>query len=74
MSEAGRSAGVEARRLVALADEHERLAAIARDEAERWMVAHRTERQVAGSLAPLTAQGYTFLHDRGWPGARRGSR
>lgn len=74
MSEAGRSAGVEARRLVALADEHQRLAEIARDEAERWMIAHRTERQVAGTLAPLTAQGYTFLHDRGWPGARRGSR
>lgn len=74
MSEAGRSAGTEARRLVALADEHERLAAIARDEAHRWMLAHRTERQVAGTLAPLTAQGYTFLHDRGWPGARRGSR
>ncbi len=74
MSEAGRSAGTEARRLVALADEHVRLAAIARDEAQRWMLAHRTERQVAGSLAPLTAQGYTFLHDRGWPGARRGSR
>lgn len=74
MSEAGRSAGTEARRLVALADEHERLAAIARDEAQRWMLAHRTELQVAGTLAPLTAQGYTFLHDRGWPGARRGSR
>lgn len=74
MSEAGRSAGTEARRLVAVADEHQRLAAIARDEAQRWMVAHRTERQVAGTLAPLTAQGYTFLHDRGWPGARRGSR
>jgi len=38
------------------------------------MVANRTERQVASTLAPLTAQGYTFLHDRGWPGARRGSR
>nr|WP_243738976.1 UvrD-helicase domain-containing protein [Microcella frigidaquae] len=38
------------------------------------MIAHRTERQVAGTLAPLTACGYTFLHDRGWPGARRGSR
>lgn len=74
MGEAGRSAGTEARRLVALADEHERLAAIARDEAQRWMLAHRTERQVAGRLALLTAQGYTFLHDRGWPGARRGSR
>jgi hypothetical protein len=29
---------------------------------------------VASTLAPLSACGYTFLHDRGWPGARRGSR
>lgn len=34
------------------------------------MLASRTERQVAGSLAPLAAAGYTFLHDRGWPGSR----
>ncbi len=74
MGEAGRSAGAEARRLVALADAHEERAALARAEAERWMIGHRTERQVAGTLAPLTACGYTFLHDRGWPGARRGSR
>jgi len=74
MSEAGRSAGVEAHRLVALADEHQRLAAQSREDAERWMIAHRTERQVAGTLAPLTSSGFTFLHDRGWPGARRGSR
>lgn len=38
--------------------------------AHSWMIAHRTERHVAGSLAPLTAVGYTFLHDRGWPGTR----
>lgn len=74
MSEAGRSAGVEAARLIALANAHDERAAIARAEAERWLVGHRTERQVAGTLAPLTACGYTFLHDRGWPGARRGSR
>ena len=74
MSEAGRSAGVEARRLVALADAFDDRAAAARAAAERWMIGHRTERQVAGTLAPLTACGYTFLHDRGWPGARRGSR
>jgi hypothetical protein len=74
VGEAGRSAGVEARRLVALADAFDERAALARAEAERWMIGHRTERQVAGTLAPLTACGYTFLHDRGWPGARRGSR
>ncbi len=74
MGEAGRSAGAEARRLVALADAFDERAALARAEAERWMIGHRTERQVAGTLAPLTACGYTFLHDRGWPGARRGSR
>jgi len=74
MSEAGRSAGVEAARLVALANAYDERAALARAEAERWMIGHRTERQVAGTLAPLSACGYTFLHDRGWPGARRGSR
>ena len=70
MGSAGHSAGEEGRRLRALADEHERLAAEARDAAERWMIAHRTERHVAASLAPLSAAGYSFLHDRGWPGAR----
>ncbi len=74
MSEAGRSAGVEARRLVALANAYDERAALARAEAERWLIGHKTERQVAGTLAPLSACGYTFLHDRGWPGARRGSR
>ena len=59
---------------MALADAYDERAARARAEAERWMIGHRTERQVAGTLAPLTACGYTFLHDRGWPGARRGSR
>ncbi|WP_066522921.1 nuclease-related domain-containing DEAD/DEAH box helicase [Curtobacterium ammoniigenes] len=53
-----------------MAAEHERLAVQAREAAERWMLAHRTERHVAGSLAPLTAAGYSFLHDRGWPGSR----
>ncbi|WP_256922080.1 nuclease-related domain-containing DEAD/DEAH box helicase [Leifsonia sp. NCR5] len=70
MSSAGYSAGEESRRLIAMAAEHERLAAEAREAAERWMIAHRTERQVAGSLAPLSAAGYSFLHDRGWPGSR----
>ncbi|WAB82923.1 NERD domain-containing protein [Microcella daejeonensis] len=74
MAEAGRSAGLEARAQTALAAEHERRARDARQRAERFMIAHRTERQVAGRLAPLAAQGYTFLHDRGWPGSRRGSR
>lgn len=74
MSEAGRSAGDEWRRLIALADAFDARAAEARAAAERWLIAHRTEQQVAGTLAPLTACGYTFLHDRGWPGAKRGSR
>ncbi len=52
------------------AAEHARLVIEKREAAERWMLASRTERQVAGSLAPLTAAGYTFLHDRGWPGSR----
>jgi hypothetical protein len=70
VSSAGYSAGMESRRLQAQASAHERLAAEARQAAERWMIASSTERQVAGALAPLTAAGYTFLHDRGWPGAR----
>lgn len=71
MSSAGYSAGAEGRRLQAEAAEHARLVIAKRNEAERWMLASRTEHQVAGSLAPLTAAGYTFLHDRGWPGSRR---
>lgn len=67
---AGQSAGLEGRRLRAQAEGHTRAAATASDEAERWMLASRTERQVAGSLAGLTSQGYVFLHDRGWPGSR----
>jgi hypothetical protein len=70
VSSAGYSAGAEGRRLQAEAAEHARLVNAKREEAERWMLASRTERQVAGSLAPLTAAGYTFLHDRGWPGSR----
>ena len=37
------------------------------------MLASRTERQVAGKLGALNAAGYTFLHDRGWPGSRGGA-
>lgn len=70
MSSAGYSAGAEGRHLQAQAAEHARLAVQKRDEAERWLLASRTERQVAGSLAPLSVAGYTFLHDRGWPGSR----
>jgi hypothetical protein len=67
---AGHSAGVEGRRLRAQADEHRRVAAGLAEEAERWMLASRTERSVSGSLAALAPQGYRFLHDRGWPGSR----
>lgn len=70
MSAAGQSAGYEARRLRAIGDEHARLAVQAHEMAERWMIGHNTERQVAGSLASLSAAGYTFLHDRGWPGSK----
>lgn len=38
--------------------------------AERWMIAQHTERRIGGSLAPLTAAGYTVLGDRRWPGSR----
>ena len=67
---AGHSAGVEGQRLRAQAAGHRRVAADLSDEAERWMLASRTEKSVAGSLAILSTQGYLFLHDRRWPGAR----
>lgn len=70
MGAAGQSAVDEARRLRAHADEYDRLSALSRSRAERFMIAHSTERQVAGSLSPLAAAGYTFLHDRKWPGSR----
>jgi hypothetical protein len=70
VSSAGYSAGAQGRRLQAEAAEHARLVTAKRGEAERWMLASRTERQVAGSLAALAVAGYTFLHDRAWPGSR----
>ena len=46
MSSAGHSAGEEARRLQAQTAAHGRLAVEAREAAERWTIAHRTEREV----------------------------
>lgn len=70
MGAAGYSAGVRSRLLDAQASEHERLASEAREAAQRWMIASRTERHVAGSLAVLGAAGYLSLHDRAWPGSK----
>ncbi len=70
MGAAGQSAADEAQRLRAHADEYDRMSALSRARAERFMIAHVTERQVAGSLSPLDAAGYVFLHDRKWPGSR----
>ncbi len=70
MGQAGQSAGLESKRLKQTADEHDRLAAEAREAAGRWSIASHTEKRVAGKLSILDAAGYHFLHDRGWPGAR----
>ena len=73
MSTAGYSAEVESRRSAAQATEYERLAAEARARSERFLLGHRTERQVAARLSPLAVDGYSFLHDRAWPGSRSGA-
>ncbi|MBU4214846.1 MAG: UvrD-helicase domain-containing protein [Actinobacteria bacterium] len=65
------SAGAEARRQLALADEHDRAAAQARATAGRYAAAEVTEQRTATALAPLAAIGHHLLADRGWPGSRR---
>ncbi len=68
---AGESAGAEARRQLALAEEHARAAAEARATAARYGIAEVTEKATARALAPLTAIGHHLLADRQWPGSRR---
>ncbi len=68
---AGHSAGAEARRQLALADEHERAAAEARATAGRYAIAEVTEKHTVSALAPLAAVGHHLLADRRWPGSRR---
>ncbi len=71
MSFAGSSAHSESERQLAIAGEHERAAAEARDTAARYRVAAVTEANVARRLVALSAMGYHLLPDRGWPGSRR---
>lgn len=68
---AGDSAGLEARRQLALAEAHAKAAAEARAAAGRFGIAETTERQTARTLAPLSGLGYFLLSDRRWPGTRR---
>lgn len=67
---AGQSAELESRRQNALADEHERLAALARQTAANYNIAAITEKSVARTLSPLAAVGYFLLPDRRWPGSK----
>jgi len=68
---AGHSAGAEARRQLAIADQHDRAAAEARATAGRYGIAEITEKHTARALAPLAAVGHHLLADRRWPGSRR---
>ncbi|MCU1550118.1 MAG: helicase UvrD [Glaciihabitans sp.] len=66
---AGTSGGIESRRQLMLAENHERAATLARHTAALRTGATHSERDVSRALAPLTAVGYHFLPDRGWPGS-----
>ncbi|HTN59759.1 MAG TPA: 3'-5' exonuclease [Protaetiibacter sp.] len=68
---AGGSAGLEAERQLALASAHEAEALAARERAENFMAASRSERRTVQALAPLVAHGYHLIPDRQWPGSRR---
>jgi hypothetical protein len=70
MSAAGMSAGTEARRHRALADEHTRRAAEESAASARYAVAEITEKRVARELSVLSTWGYHLLPDRAWPGSR----
>jgi len=67
---AGASATNEAHRQKALAEAHEREAALAHDKAVRFGLAGVTEKRVPSELAPLSSLGYHLLPDRAWPGNR----
>src|SRR4051794_3746376 len=68
---AGTSARYEAQRSLHAADEYERLARDARDQAARYDVASRTERSVGGRLTALEQLGWRVLADRRWAGSKR---
>jgi hypothetical protein len=66
----GDSAAFQAERFRLTAEEHERLAAIAREMHRRYSAAAFSERRVAQTLEVLAHRGYTILADRRWPGSR----
>lgn len=68
---AGGSAELEAERQLALASAHEAEALAARERAENFMAASKSERRTVQALAPLVAHGYHLIADRQWPGSRR---
>ncbi|GMA93059.1 nuclease-related domain-containing DEAD/DEAH box helicase [Homoserinibacter gongjuensis] len=68
---AGGSAELEAERQLALASAHEAEALAARERAENFMAASKSERRTVQALAPLVAHGYHLIPDRQWPGSRR---
>jgi AAA domain/Nuclease-related domain len=68
---AGASALHEAARSRLHAAEYERLAREAREEAERYALASRTEASVGGKLQALESLGWRVLGDRRWAGSKR---
>lgn len=68
---AGDSAALEAARRRLTADEHARLAGVARQLARSFEIAAASERRLAQTLLELEPLGFTVLADRRWPGARR---
>src|SRR3954453_16724695 len=68
---AGASALHEAARSRLHAAEYERLAREAREEAERYALASRTESSGGGRFQALGSLGWRVLEDRRWAGSRR---
>lgn len=68
---AGGSAQYESQRSLLEADEYDRLAREARNKAQRYALASRTERSVGRRLAALETLGWRVLEDRRWAGSKR---
>jgi superfamily I DNA/RNA helicase len=68
---AGASARYEAQRSLLEADEYERLASEARQKANRYELASRTEASVGSRLVALEQLGWRVMADRRWAGSKR---
>ncbi len=68
---AGDSAAAEAQINSAMAEELERMAALARLSATAFNAGSVGERRLADALQPLDGHGWRILADRRWPGSRR---